>query len=44
MFVLNLVFNHWGAFDKREGVVDTAVVHGAVSGTAEPAEAERRAH
>jgi hypothetical protein len=44
VFVLNLVFNHWGAFDKREGVVDTAVVHGAVSGTAEPAEAERRAH
>jgi NCS2 family nucleobase:cation symporter-2 len=44
VFVLNLVFNHWGAFSKREGVIDTAVGHGAVTGTAEPAEAERRAH
>jgi NCS2 family nucleobase:cation symporter-2 len=44
VFVLNLVFNHWGAFDKREGVVDTAVEHGAVSGTGEPAGAERSAH
>jgi len=43
VFVLNLVFNHWGAFGgKHEGVIDTAVGHGAVSGSAEPAEAERR--
>jgi xanthine/uracil permease len=44
VFVLNLVFNHWGAFDKREGAVDTAVEHGAVSGTGEPAGAQRSAH
>jgi xanthine/uracil permease len=45
VFVLNLVFNHWGAFGgKHEGVIGTAVEHGAVSGSAEPAEAERRAH
>ena len=35
VFVLNLVFNHWRFFDKREGVIDTAMDHGAVSRAAE---------
>ena len=39
VFVLNLVFNHWGAFgDKHEGVIDTAVEHGAVTGTGDSVE------
>jgi uric acid transporter len=38
VFVLNLVFNHWGAISKREGVVGTAVEHGAVTGTADSVE------
>ena len=38
VFVLNLVFNHWGGIDKREGAVDTAVQHGAVTGTGDSVE------
>jgi uric acid transporter len=38
VFVLNLVFNHWGGISKREGVVGTAVEHGAVTGTADSVE------
>jgi hypothetical protein len=32
------VFNHWGGISKREGVVGTAVEHGAVTGTADSVE------
>ena len=42
VFVLNLVFNHWGGIGKREGVIDTAVEHGAVTGTGDSV--ERRTH
>ena len=41
VFVLNLVFNHWRFFDKREGVIDTAVEHGAVTGTGDSVERHR---
>jgi uric acid transporter len=43
VFVLNLVFNHWGAFgEKHEGVIDTAVEHGAVTGTGDSVERHTR--
>ena len=32
VFVLNLVFNHWGGIGKRKGMVGTAMDHGAVTG------------
>ena len=38
VFVLNLLFNHWGGIGKREGVIDEAVAHGAVSGTGDSVE------
>ena len=41
VFLLNLLFNHWSAFDKREGVIDRAVEHGAVTGTGESVERHR---
>jgi NCS2 family nucleobase:cation symporter-2 len=32
VFILNLVFNHWNLFRReREGVVETALEHGAVA-------------
>jgi uracil-xanthine permease len=40
VFVLNLVFNHWNRFPRREGVVSTAIDAGAVS--AQPRESAER--
>ena len=31
VFVLNLFFNHWTGFGKQDGLLDTAMEHGAVS-------------
>ena len=41
VFLLNLLFNHWRALDNREGVIDRAVEHGAVTGTGESVERHR---
>jgi xanthine/uracil permease len=40
VFVLNLIFNHWNRFPRREGAVSTAMDAGAVS--AEPDQSAQR--